>query len=101
MILVIVFAFGVSTQALLYPNQSLNDELLKNVFFPAYFVIGGEYYTRTDIMNAGICLSKLINSFVPYFPFNSIFKIFVIRTLPIDVLIKMVPKSPWLSMSFI
>jgi len=53
-----MFAFGVSTQALLYPNQSLNSDLLKSVFFPAYFVIGGEYYTRSDIMNAGIHLIK-------------------------------------------
>jgi hypothetical protein len=53
-ILVIIFAFGISTQSMLYPNQQLNAELLKNVFFPAYFVIGGEYYTRSDIMNAGI-----------------------------------------------
>ena len=54
LILVIMFAFGVSTQALLYANQKLNTELLKNVFFPAYFVIAGEYYTRTSIMDAGI-----------------------------------------------
>ena len=47
------FAFGVSTQALMYFNQNLNSDLLKNVFFPAYFVIGGEYYTWDYILNAG------------------------------------------------
>jgi hypothetical protein len=46
-----VFAFGVSTQSLMYPNQLLNTELLKRVFFPGFFVISKEYYTRTDIMD--------------------------------------------------
>ena len=51
-VLVFMFAFGVSTQALLYPNQNLNTQLLANVFLPAYFIIGGEYYTRDNIMAA-------------------------------------------------
>ena len=52
-----MLAFGVSTQALLYPNQVFNNKLLQNVFLPAYFIIGGEYYTRDKIMagiNAGV-----------------------------------------------
>lgn len=47
-----MFAFGISTQALLYHNQDLNSRLLKNVFFPAYFVFGGEYLDRETIMGA-------------------------------------------------
>lgn len=49
-VIVFLFAFGVSTQALMYHNQELNSELLKQVFFPAYFVIGGEYYTLDNIL---------------------------------------------------
>ena len=41
--LVFVFAYGVSTQALMYHNQIFDLSLLKNVFFPAFFVLGGEY----------------------------------------------------------
>jgi len=44
-VVMFMFAFGVSTQSLMYHNQELNPDLLKNVFFPAYFIIGGEYYT--------------------------------------------------------
>jgi transient receptor potential cation channel subfamily M protein 7 len=44
-VVMFMFAFGVSTQALMYHNQALNADLLKNVFLPAYFIIGGEYYT--------------------------------------------------------
>jgi hypothetical protein len=60
-VLLFMFAFGVSTQSLLYHNQNLDSKLLRNVFFPSYFVIGGEYYTRNSIMN-GILFSQ----FVPY-----------------------------------
>lgn len=49
-ILVFIFAFGVSTQSLLYHNMPLDSNLIKNVFFPAYFVIGGEYYTAESIL---------------------------------------------------
>jgi hypothetical protein len=45
-----MLAYGVATQALMYHNQEPNLELLKNVFFPAYFVIGGEYYQRETLM---------------------------------------------------
>ena len=50
-----VFAFGVCTQSLMYHNQSLDANLLKNVFFPAYFVMGGEYYTRDTVMGGKCC----------------------------------------------
>jgi hypothetical protein len=46
-----MFAFGVSTQALMYPNQALDKALLNNIFFPSFFVIGGEYYTKDLIMS--------------------------------------------------
>lgn len=35
----------------MYHNSALNVNLLSNVFFPAFWVIGGEYYTRDLIMN--------------------------------------------------
>ena len=43
---------GVSTQALMFPDVTEFDyELLKNVFYPPYFVIGGEYYKLDDMLN--------------------------------------------------
>jgi transient receptor potential cation channel subfamily M protein 2 len=50
-ILVFIFAYGVSTQSLMYHNQELNFDLIKNVFYPAYFVIAGDYYEREKLMN--------------------------------------------------
>ena len=50
-VLAFIFAFGVATQSLMYPNQALDKYLLKNVFFPGFFVFGKEYYTRSEIMN--------------------------------------------------
>ena len=52
-LLVLWFGFGVCTQSLMYFNQKLDEDLLKNVFFPSYFIIGGEYYTKAYILNAG------------------------------------------------
>ena len=51
-VLLFMFAFGVSTTALMFQNQDLDKHLLKNVFLPAYFMIGGEYYTRSVIIDA-------------------------------------------------
>ena len=53
-VLIFMFAFGISTQSLMYSNQTLDKNLLANVFFPAYFFIGGEYYTRDLIMKASV-----------------------------------------------
>ena len=36
----------------MYQNQELNSDLLKNVFFPAYFVFGGQYLRRETVMGA-------------------------------------------------
>ena len=35
----------------MYHNSNLNSKLLSDVFFPAFWVIGGEYYTRDLIMS--------------------------------------------------
>lgn len=35
---------------MMYHNVPLDKELMKNVFFPAFFVIGGEYYTADSIL---------------------------------------------------
>ena len=48
-ILLVMFGFGICMQALMYHNAKLDANLLSNVFFPAYFVIGGQY-TRNTIM---------------------------------------------------
>ncbi len=50
-IVVCMFAFGISTQSLMYHNLPLDINILKNIFFPSFFVIGGEYYTRETIMD--------------------------------------------------
>jgi hypothetical protein len=54
-VVVLMFAFGVATQSLLYANQELSKNLLKSIFFPSFFVIFREYYTRRDIMDADYC----------------------------------------------
>lgn len=51
-VLVIMFAFGVSSTALMLDNSELNYELIKIVFLPGYFVIGGEYYSLDDLLAA-------------------------------------------------
>jgi hypothetical protein len=48
-----MLAFGVSTQALLYPNQNLDGILLGKVFLPSYFIMSGDDYNiRSDILSA-------------------------------------------------
>lgn len=51
-VFVFMFAFGVATQALLYPNQELNFMLLGSAFLPAYFIISGDDMIRETIMSA-------------------------------------------------
>ncbi len=59
-LLVCMFAFGISTQSLLYHNVSLDSNLLKNIFLPAFFIIGGEYYTRDTIMGGNCRLLHIL-----------------------------------------
>ena len=54
-ILAFMFAMGVSTQGLMYHNVPVDLKLIKNVFLPAFFVIGGEYYTKDDMLNVPNC----------------------------------------------
>jgi len=49
--LIVIFAYGVTTQALIYPNRELDAQLVSDVFFPAFFIIGGEHYTRELLMD--------------------------------------------------
>lgn len=56
---VFLLGVGVSTQALMFPDVTEFDyELVKNVFYPPYFVIGGEYYKLDDMLNGK---KKLVN----------------------------------------
>ena len=50
-VLSVMFAFGIISQSLMYPNQPLDMRLLRRVFFPAYFVLGTEFFTRSLMMN--------------------------------------------------
>ena len=59
-----MFAFGVSTQALLYHNQKLDSNLLKSVFFPAFFFIGGEYYTKWYFLDSKLKSIEFSSSFL-------------------------------------
>jgi hypothetical protein len=52
LIVLFMFAFGISYQALQYHNVPLNWMLFKNVFLTAFFVIAGEYYTRDTMINS-------------------------------------------------
>ncbi len=64
-VVLFMFAFGVSTQSLMYHNQPLDSNLLKNVFFPSFFVLGKNYYTRSTIMNGKTAISfNSINDFL-------------------------------------
>jgi hypothetical protein len=49
--IVVLFAFGVTTQALLYPNQDLTSVLFGNVFLPGFYLMAGEFITKDTIMN--------------------------------------------------
>jgi hypothetical protein len=60
-ILLFIFSFGISTQGLMYHNINFSDKTLMNIFFPPYFVLGGEYYTRETIMGAGTCEIEDVN----------------------------------------
>ena len=42
-ILVFIFAFGISMQSLMHPNKKIGSRLLKNIFYPSFFVLAGEY----------------------------------------------------------
>jgi transient receptor potential cation channel subfamily M protein 2 len=59
--LVFIFAYGISTQSLMYHNQALDLSLIKNIFFGSFFVIGGEYFEREKLMDG-----KQINKVLLY-----------------------------------
>ena len=48
--IVSMFAFGICTQSLLYPNQKLSSSLLGNEFLPSYFLIGSDNFLRDPEM---------------------------------------------------
>ncbi len=60
-IIVFIFAFGVSTQALLFPNQNLDLNLLGNVFYPSFLVMTGSDYTFKDGIYQAVNFSGIIN----------------------------------------
>jgi hypothetical protein len=45
-----MFAFGICTQSLMYPNQQVTSSLLGNVFLPSYFLVGSDNLLRNPIM---------------------------------------------------
>ena len=52
--IVFIVSYGVVNQSLLYHNQEFNLKLIGNIFFPSFFVIGGEYYQRETMMEGKI-----------------------------------------------
>jgi hypothetical protein len=48
--IVFIVSYGVVNQSLLYHNQEFDLKLIKNIFFPSFFVIGGDYYQRETMM---------------------------------------------------
>ena len=60
-LIVFIFTFGVSTQALLFPNQNLDLSLLGNIFYPSFLVMAGSDYSFKDRINQAVNFSgKLI-----------------------------------------
>jgi hypothetical protein len=57
-LLVIIFAFGVSTQALMYEKQEINIFLLEKIFFNAYMVIAGENGYSEIMLEDGDCINN-------------------------------------------
>ena len=48
--LLFFFAFGISTYSMMFSNRPLDAELLRQVFFPSFWVLAGQYYTRDILM---------------------------------------------------
>jgi hypothetical protein len=68
-IIVFVFAYGISTQSLMYHNQAFDLDLMKSIFFGAYFVIGGEYFERDKLMDGMatiLFVCSLLSLFISY-----------------------------------
>ena len=51
-LIVIIFAFGICIQALMYHNQALNQQLLETVFFASYMVIAGQDDILKEMLNS-------------------------------------------------
>jgi hypothetical protein len=50
-IVLFMFAFGISSQSLMFPNSNLDSYLFRSVFFPAYFVSAGNYLSLSTVLN--------------------------------------------------
>ena len=68
-IIVSMFAFGISTQSLMYPNQNLSSSILWNIFLPSYFLIGADNIIRdkviggiNDNLNCRLFISKIMKN---------------------------------------
>lgn len=84
--LAFMFAFGISVMALAYHNQILNLDLLMNIFFPSFFIIGGNYYTRdTFLFGKYLYLLKEILKFILLF--NVFLKPIIVNEVTIRVLL--------------
>jgi hypothetical protein len=51
-LIIIIIAFGVFFQSLMYHNQKLEWSLLETVFFSAFLVIAGENEISTTMLNS-------------------------------------------------
>ena len=70
LIIIFVFTFGVTAQALLFPNQNLEISLLGRIFLPAYFVITGSYDLKDKVYAAiNTSLSGRIIEFIIIYHF--------------------------------
>ncbi len=59
-IIVFIFAFGVSTQALLFPNQNLDLTLLANIFYPSFLLMTGSDYAYIDQIYEAVNFNGII-----------------------------------------
>jgi transient receptor potential cation channel subfamily M protein 3 len=46
-LLILLMSFGLSRQAIKYPNEEFRWELVKNIFLEPYFMLYGEVYADT------------------------------------------------------
>jgi hypothetical protein len=90
-LLVFIFGFGIAMQSVQYHNQALNYGLLTNIFVPAYFTLGGQYFELSGALNDSqnlypgkrLKIKKYLKS---YMNLNYSEQLFHARNRPVQVL---------------
>ena len=67
-ILLFMFAYGISSHALQFHNSPMSISLLKDIFFPGYFIIGGEHMSLENML--GVDENVCYNNFTSIIEFS-------------------------------